>query len=189
MDNTPVLYCGLDIGIRKDTAALVAVYENHETQEFIEWGHKIWEPPVRITEQIDPFLFQMFSTNRVAALAFDWYQFQATLEKLQEAGYTNRLIEVNQMTENPAFTGLLHTLFWDGRFAMIDDPDARNHLAWTATRETERGARIEKRKQSKPVDYTVSLGMALLATSRDLGYIHHPTFASTTHTRSATMLP
>lgn len=188
MVDSPVLYLGLDIGIRGDTSALAAVYEG-DGGELLEWGHRIWTPPVSITHAVEPFVMQILRTCRVAGLAFDWYQFESTREHLVEQGFASRLVEINQMTENPAFTMLLRTLFWDHKIGLTDEGEARNHLEWTATRETERGARIDKRKQSKKIDFTVALGMACLIASRDLGYLQHPTFATTRHTRSAVLLP
>lgn len=188
MSESPVLYLGIDLGVRGDTSALAAVYE-HEDGHILEYGHRIWTPPVSITYQVKPLLMTLLTHYRVGGVAYDWWQFESTREGIVAEGHQSRLQELNQQTENPAFTSLLRTLFYDKQIGIIDDGEAILHLERTATRETERGPRIEKLKQTQKIDYTLALGMATLIASRDLGHLTHPTFTSTKHTRSALLLP
>jgi phage terminase large subunit-like protein len=184
----PVLFCGLDIGIKRDTSAFTAVCPGPSPDTYALYGHRIWFPPVSLVTQVEPFLLELLAKKRVASLLFDPYQFQTTAQRLHEEGYGHLLVEVNQQTEMINYANTLHSLLHNHQLVLYPDGDLRQQFSWCAAQHGERGWRIVKQKQSKQIDAVVSLAMALAGAVGDLGHAQHPSFDAT-HTRSAALLP
>ena len=65
----PILYIGVDIGIKRDTSAVTAIYPNYDDHFFGLWGHKIFSPPVNMVKEVEPCLFKLLENQRVAAVS------------------------------------------------------------------------------------------------------------------------
>ena len=187
--NDPILYLGLDIGIKRDTTGLAALYQDPRNQQIYLWGHQIFIPPVNLEKQVEPVLFYLFDTQRVAALLFDPTQAASTEQRLREKGFGNRLIEVNQLTEMTQACNILHEGLNTGRFIFYPDAEVRSQFSWAAAKQTERGWRIIKQRQSRPIDIVVAIAMALLGVTDEVGHAQHPSFNAGQHARSAWSLP
>ena len=63
----PGLFVGVDAGIKHDTAAVVAVYWDKQTDKLCLAQHKIWQPtpenPLDIEETIEWYLRQLYSRS------------------------------------------------------------------------------------------------------------------------------
>ena len=188
-NDDPLLFVGLDIAVKRDTCAVAAVYRDHDTREVILWGHQIWQPPVNLVTQVEPMLFRLFTSARIAALLYDPYQAASTAQRLSESGYGPRLIEVNQQTQMVPAANTLHHLITTGQLVAYRDPDVRAQFSWCAAQHTERGWRIVKQKQTKPIDVVVALAMACAGAVGDLGHTQHPGYNPLLHARSAEVLP
>lgn len=177
----PLLYVGWDIGIKRDTTAIVAFYLNEHTDRYCLWGHRIFSPtkdkPVNMTQDVEPLIVNLLSNQRVAALMYDPYQAATTAQKLEDLGYGNQLIEVNQLTEMTEAANTLHGLIHAGRLQMYYDLDLRSHFAHANAQQTERGWRIVKQRQSLPIDAVVACAMALLGATRQSGRRLHMNYA------------
>ena len=187
--NDPVLVGGLDIGIKRDTAALVVTYHDIEKDSYGMWGHRIWKPPVNLITQVEPVLFKFLELERVAALLFDPYQFAATNLRLESEGYYHLLQEVNQQTEMISAANSQHELCTEHRYLMYPDPEIRAHFAHAAAEVTRRGWRIVKKKQGQPIDAVVAAAMSIMGSLGDVGYATHPGFQADVHGRSVLDLP
>jgi len=80
---------------------------------------------------------------------------------------------VNQQTENVAFSNNLSDALGKDDLVMYPDAVVRSHFAVTGARITERGFRIEKRHQSKPIDSVLAIAMALYGCTQDVSYLYH----------------
>ena len=181
----PILYLGLDIGIKRDTTGLVALYLDQEDHCIHLWGHRIFPPPVNLVTQVEPVLFGLFAHQRVAAMMFDPYMAATTEQRLREQGYASRLLEVNQMTAMVEAANTLHACLTEGKLTLYPDPELRSQFAYAAAKQTERGWRIIKQKQSRPIDAVIAMAMALWGMTQDVGHSLHPAFNSQVHARSA----
>ena len=120
---------------------------------------------------------------------FDPYQMATTQHKLEEAGFGNKLIEVNQGTEMRLAANTLHSHCTEGSFVMYKDPELRAHFSWCHAEHGERGWHIKKMKQTKPIDGVVSLAMALMGATGEIGHAQHPGFTTEVHAKSILTLP
>ena len=68
-----------------------------------------------------------------------------------------------------------------GDFLLYKDAVIRNHFSWCAAKSTERGYRIVKQAQSKPIDIVVAMAMAVWGSSQDLSHTSHPTYDRSVH--------
>ena len=165
-DIDPILYVGIDIGLKRDTSAIVAIYDNGD--KFHMWGLKIFTPPVNMITQVEPVIERLLKGQRIAGLFYDPMQFETTRQRLQEEGYGDRLVEVNQMTEMTHACTTLQALCEERGLLLCKDADLRSHFTRTAVKMTERGPRLVKASQAVPVDATVATAMAVLgATTSD----------------------
>ena len=189
--NDPVLFIGIDIGIKRDTSAVAVIYK--ENGVYKEWGHKISTPTknrvVNVHQDVSDAILKICRACRVAGIWYDPYQFISEAQRIAEAGFGRLLFEVNQQTEMPAFSNTLETCITEGSLWLIKDQETKNHFLWCTAKETERGWRMVKRKQTKPIDYVVALGMALYGASTAEGELYHPSYDEERHSVSMEMLP
>ena len=189
LKDDPILYIGLDIGVKRDTTGLACLYQDYDTGQIHLWGHRIFVPPVNIEKQVEPVLLSIFEKQRVAALMFDPYMMATTAQRLKEKGYESRLQEVNQLTHMTEACNTLHSCMTEERLTLYPDADIRAQFSVAAAKHTERGWRIIKQKQSRPIDIVVAIAMALLGVTQETGQALHPSFNVAQHTRSAWSLP
>lgn len=187
--NDPMLYIGVDIAVKRDNAAVVAVYNHYDSGTFRLWGHRLFKPPVNLATQVEPLLVDLLTRKRVAGVIFDPYQFESTRQRLHEAGFGHKLIECNQQTQMVQAANTLHTHLNQGTLKLYRDADIHSNFSWCAAQQTERGWRIVKQKQSKQIDFVVALAMALMLASGETGHTFHPSLNDNTHGRSVEILP
>ena len=180
----PVLFLGLDVATKRDTCALVAIPPDDEFETYSLWGHRIWEPPVDLVTQVQPMLMHLFTNHRVAGLWYDPYQAITLAQQLKVAGHGYKLVEVNQQTQMTPAGNTLHSMLTEDRLDLTPDDEVRSQLSWASAKQTERGWRIIKMVQTKPIDFTVALAMALLGASQEHGHGTYPAWSSAKHVRS-----
>ena len=83
----------------------------------------------------------------------------------------------------------LHGLVHESRLLLFDDKELEAYFSWCVAKKTERGWRIVKMTQTKPVDVPVGLAMALKIANSETGYAAHPDWNTSTHVRSAMAIP
>ena len=69
----------------------------------------------------------------------------------------------------------------EGVELLYRDATIRNQFSWCAAKTTEKGYRIVKQQQSKPIDIVVALAMATWGSSQDISYTTHPTYDRSLH--------
>tara|TARA_R110002051_G_scaffold181862_1_gene251457 strand:- start:5421 stop:6002 length:582 start_codon:yes stop_codon:yes gene_type:complete len=180
----PVLYLGLDVATKRDTCALTAITPDDDFETYRHWGHRIWKPPVNLVTQVLPMLVELFTNHRVAGLWYDPYQAITLAQQLKVMGHGYKLFEVNQMTQMTQAGNTLHSLLNEDRLTLISDEEVRAQISWASAKQTERGWRIIKLVQTKPIDFTVSLAMAAMGANQEHGHGTFPAWSSTKHVRS-----
>jgi len=185
----PILYFGLDIATKRDTCALVGVYQDYETENFHLWGHKVWEPPVNLITDVEPMLHYILTQHRVASLLFDPFQAYAITQRLETEGYGAKLVDVNQMSQMTQAANLLHEVMTEGRLHLYDHTEVQSHFSWANAKQTERGWRIVKMKQTRPIDFVVALAMALMGCVNETGHAIHKSLSADRHMRSLQVIP
>lgn len=184
-----VIHLGVDIAVKRDSAAIAAVCKHPDSLVYALWGHKIYKPPVNIHTTVVVCLEKLLQERRVAQIMYDPYQFQSEAQRLADKGYDRLLKEVNQQTEMVAYANTLDTHLKQGTLMLYHDVEIRSHFSWAAAQETERGWRIVKRKQSRQIDAVVAIAMALAGATADLSHVVHPSYNETVHHRSMLFLP
>ncbi len=183
----PLLFIGWDLGIRRDTCGLSAIYRDQVRQKYVLWGHRCYEPPVNVPA-VSLYLEDLMRKNMVGGVYYDPWQLMSEAQRLEEAGFGEILYEVNQQQESVAFSNMLSHILDKGDLEMYPDATIRSHFSWCGAETSERGYRIVKRRQSKPVDMVVSIAMAVYGASKDHSHMHH-SGESVSETHQATSLP
>ena len=83
---TPILHVGVDIGYKRDTSAVCAVYRHPELQKHCLFCHRSWEPPVHIPD-VTAYVRMLLEGERVAGVWYDPHQWAAEAQRLSEDGY------------------------------------------------------------------------------------------------------
>ena len=177
---SPLLYLGIDIAYRRDTAAVAIVYLDAETSRYCLWDHRIWQPPVHIPDVTEAVL-RVLRGYRVAGVLFDPFQYVGESQRLAKEGYGRILVEVNQSSEMVEVGNNLHTHMQRSDFYLYNNDEILSQFSWCAARATERGYRIVKSQQSKPVDIVVAIAMALWGATRDVAGIAQPAYDDEAH--------
>jgi phage terminase large subunit-like protein len=179
--DAPILHVGVDIGYRRDTSAVVAMYRHPEWNQHCLFCHKAWTPPVHIPN-VTAYVRLLLSKERVAGVWFDPHQWAAEAQHLAGEGYDHQLQEVQQSGSFMVAIGNnLSNLMQRGNFLLYKNAEVRNHFSWCAAKATERGYRIVKQAQSKPIDIVVAMAMAAWGSSQDLSHMTHPTYDRSVH--------
>ncbi len=158
------LFVGVDVGIKHDTAAVVAVYRDGDY--IVLASHRIWKPsatdPLDIEATIETYLRELHDRYRVKCILCDPYQCHRTIMTLQQAGLP--IIEYPQTTANTTRMGqTLFDLLHGRNLRLYPSAELRAQALHTVAVETPRGWRLAKDKVSHKVDAIVAL--ALVATA------------------------
>ncbi|MBA7522139.1 hypothetical protein ES705_14256 [subsurface metagenome] len=155
------LSIGVDIGTTHDSSCVVGVYKA-ENKVFLGC-HRAWVPskknPIDIEETVEKYLIELHKIYNIDSIAYDPYQFHRSgisLAKLglpmQEFPQTqDRLIEAG---EN------LYSLIKGRNLVVYKDKEVRNHVLKAIAKESSRGFRLVKSKQSDRIDLAISLAMS-----------------------------
>lgn len=185
----PLIFVGVDIAYRRDTAAVAAIYRHRESDKFALFDHRIWQPPVYIPD-VTKALLRLVQQVPVGGIYFDPFQFMSESQRLSEAGLGHLLFEVNQSSHMVEVGNNLHGIMQRGDFLMHSDAsEVRSQFSWCAAKETERGYRIVKQQQSKPIDVVIAIAMAIWGASQDTSHITHSAVESDEHAVSLQDLP
>lgn len=180
-DRSITVYVGVDVGVKHDATAVVAVYFDHAAKVVKLVFHRVFVPPK--SGQLDLRLVgdtirTIGSRYRVAEILYDPNQMQAIAQELARDHFP--------MTEFPQTQQNL-TLASENLFQLIQQrnivlyPDAGMRLAASRAIATEmpRGWRFDKAKQSHKVDVIVALSMAAHAAIE--GQAHQPLIVRQEH--------
>jgi len=159
------VFVAVDASHKHDSTAIIAcAWDKAAKKARLIW-HRIFQPspnePLNFEATIEKTLLdlnQKFSLRRVI---FDPWQMQATAQRLRAAGIhieefpqsSGRLTESSQN---------LYELIKSGNIILYPDADIRLAMSRAVAKESSRGWRIGKEKQTHKIDVVVALGMAAL---------------------------
>ena len=174
-ERSPVLFLGVDVGIKHDSSAVVGIYWNGET--LCLGCHRIWKPsksePLDLEHTVEEYLREMYSRFRVGSIRVDPYQMHRSMSILKSAR-----LPINEFPQTSGNTTRMGQTLFDllkGRnIRLYPAPELRQQALSTVAIENQRGWRVAKEKTSKHIDAIVALAMAsvvaLEAVSRARSY-------------------
>lgn len=186
-ERSPLLFVGVDVGIKDDTAAVCAV---HWFQgRLILADHQIWHPtkaePLDLEETIEAWLRSFARHRRVGLVYADPFQFHRSATTLRKMGL--RIEDFPQTVGNTVkMASVLFDVLKGKRIAFYPDPEMRQQALNTVAVESSRGFRLAKEKASAKIDVVVALSMACVAAIDSLAKYqgHSLTWPNVRETRS-----
>ncbi len=178
----PLCFLGVDLAYSRDTAAVSAVYNNRDWGQVVRYDHRIWEPPVHIPDVTDA-VERFYSTQRVGGIYYDPYQWVGEVQRLvkNNPGIEYVLHEVNQQSRMTEISNNLATMIQRQEFIFYSDPQIRGQYTWCNAESTERGFRIVKKKQTRPIDIVVADAMAVWGAAHDYSAQSMPGYEEAEH--------
>jgi len=161
------LWVGLDLGLRRDNAAVVAVSVDTDGDPVLV-RHRLWRPSP--TAPLELLVVEEY----LLALHLQYPALQTVLaDPWQAAGLIQRLasrgVPIAEFPQSQAGTVKMGQALWDAittrRLRLYPDADVRAHLLNCVAIESDRGFRIAKEKTSKKIDLAIALSLALVAAS------------------------
>jgi hypothetical protein len=163
-DRTTPIYVAVDLALKHDTAAVVAV--RWEGNKLAIAFHRIWKPtptdPLNLEETIETYLRECHARFHIREIVVDPWQAARSIQTLKTAGLPIR--ELPQTTASTtAFGQALFDLLKGKNLLIYPDAELRQQALNTVAMESTRGWRIAKEKSSKKIDAVVALAMACLS--------------------------
>lgn len=150
---------GVDIGRKKDSAAVVAA---GMVDGKIHLRALVRTPtpqrPVAVADARGDVL-TLAKELDVAEVTYDPHQFQESAELLEEQGMLMVEFPQTDVRMAPA-SETLYELIMSGRVVHDGDPVLRSHILAAVPSQTERGVRVSKRKSRRQIDAAVAAVMA-----------------------------
>ena len=168
------LFVGVDVGIKHDNAARVAVKWDETGEKLILASHRIWKPtpnqPLDLENTVEHDLRDLNDQGDVVEIVADPYQMHRSITGLQAAGLPIR--EFPQTIANCTLMGqTLFDLLTGHNLVLYPSDELRQQALSTVAVENPRGWRIAKEKASKKIDAIVALAMACVAAMAHRGEI------------------
>ena len=166
------LFLGVDIGIKSDNAAVVAVAWNPEGKLVVA-NHRVWRPlpgrPV-ILDDVQSYILQLSAAHRVWKLLADPYQAAQMLQYLTPRLGLDAVGKpvVEEFPQTHGSTLLMGNCLYgliDGRNLLAyPSQELKEHaINAKAVEDPERGIRMTKKTQGKKIDLAIALAMACVA--------------------------
>jgi len=157
------LTVGVDIGIKNDFSAVVAVTRNGNRIKLA--CHKVWKPskenPLDL-EVVEDYLRELNKNYVLESVAYDPFQFHGSAGRLEKEGLP--MLEYPQTSDRLTRMGqLIYDLIKGGNLELYPDEEMRSQALHTKAKETQRGWRLVKGGKQK-IDTIIALAMALDST-------------------------
>ncbi|MBA7568342.1 hypothetical protein ES695_11155 [Candidatus Atribacteria bacterium 1244-E10-H5-B2] len=165
------LSIGIDIGYSHDSSSVVGVYR--EGDKVILAFHKCWIPTkthrIDIEETVEKYLIELHKNFNVDSFNYDPYQFHRSGVSLAKEGL--KMVEFPQTQDRLIEAGEnLYSLIKGRNLVVYRDKEVRGHILKSIAKESARGFRLIKSKQSDRIDLAVSTAMACIkAVNLDTG--------------------
>jgi phage terminase large subunit-like protein len=158
-EGSPV-YVGVDVGLRKDTSAIVACWKREDERIVVQ--AKVFAPTGSDTldlSLIEGEVRQLADRYSVMSVAYDRWSFERSAQMLSDEGLLMVDFPMTNERTVPASTRLFEAI-QTCRIAHNGDPVLAAHVKAGATRDTERGWRLAKGKAKRPIDALMALLIA-----------------------------
>ncbi len=158
---------GVDVGVKRDTSAVVGVYSYTDPDGSINIGlafHKIWKPSASHAvdpKDIEEYIREMYGKFKINSITADPTHFYQNIMALEREGFPVR--EYPQTVANmvKASTALYESLRFM-RLRVYPDKELRDHIQFAAAKVHGSGWRIVKKEDgAKPNDAAIALALAV----------------------------
>jgi len=155
------LSVGIDIGYSHDSSSVVGVYR--EGDKVVLALHKCWIPTkthkIDIEETVEKYLIELHKNFNVDSFNYDPFQFHRSGISLAKEGL--KMVEFPQTTDRLVEAGEnLYSLIKGRNLVVYRDREVRSHVLKSIAKESSRGFRLIKSKQSERIDLAISLAMS-----------------------------
>jgi phage terminase large subunit-like protein len=163
--NGSSVFVGIDLGVKSDSSAVVAVGWRRATKQLVTAFHRIWRPtrkqPVNLDE-VKEYIREIHRLHHVNGIYADPSQCFLLIQQLQQVGI--KVKEFPQTVANTTKMGeTLFSLVRDKNLIAYKSAELREHVLNAVGVETPSGVRMVKGKSSKKIDAAISLAMACVA--------------------------
>jgi phage terminase large subunit-like protein len=169
-DHSPILNGGqvhvaIDLGVKFDTSALVAVCYDESGRKLKVAFHKIWKPiknhPVQL-DDVKNYVKEICRQHRVKTISADPSQAYLLIQQLAQEHITVKEF-VQTQSSGIRMGETLFSLVRDGNLIAYRSPELREHVLNAVGVDTAGGVRMVKGKSSKKIDAAIALAMALVS--------------------------
>ena len=166
IDKTLPVYVGCDASVKKDSTAIAAVTFDSSVNKVRLVAHRIFQQtqaePLDFEKTVEATLRGLCGRFAVKGIFFDPYQMASVARRLAAAGLPMR--EYTQTTDHLTEMGSnLYELVKGGNIIFYPDDAIKLAMNRAVAKETPRGWKITKEKQSHKIDIVIAMAMAALA--------------------------
>lgn len=163
------VYVGIDASTKHDSTAIVAcTWDRTSNKARLVW-HRIFQPsaenPLDFEATVERTVLDLSTRFIIRKAIFDPWQMQSSGQRLRAKG-----INIEEFPQSsPRLTEAsqnLYELIKSGNIILYPDADIRLAFSRAVAKETSRGWRIGKDKQTHKIDVVVALGMAALVAAQ-----------------------
>ena len=155
---------GVDVGVKRDSSAVVGVYLDLETSKIGLAFHRIWKPskdhPIN-PDDIQAYIEDKCEHLKVASIVCDPTHFYQNIMAMQAAGLP--IAEYKQSPANMVAASMsMFEAFQGGAVELYDAPDLREHIRFAAAKPQGSGYRIIKNPSATHAnDGAIAMAMAM----------------------------
>jgi phage terminase large subunit-like protein len=163
------IFVGVDVGLKHDQTAIVAVTFDQKAQQVRLVFHRVFQPhpddPLDFETTVERTLLELRERFCLVKVVCDPWQMASTMQRLRNIGIP--IEEFPQSSPNlTAASQNLYELIVGQNLVVYPDEQMRLAISRAIATETPRGWRISKQHQSHKIDVVVALAMAALAAVR-----------------------
>jgi phage terminase large subunit-like protein len=163
--NGKAVFLGVDLGVKSDSSAVVAVGWDQSRKKIAVAFHHIWKPlkgqPVNLDE-VKQYLVDVHRLHRVQGAFADPSQCFLLIQQLSQAGI--KVQEFSQTLANTVKMGeTLFSLVRDKNLVAYRSQNLREHVLNATGIETASGVRMVKGKSTRKIDAAIALAIACVA--------------------------
>jgi phage terminase large subunit-like protein len=170
-NHTPILSGGavhvaIDLGVKSDTSAIVAVCFDPSGKKLMVAFHKIWRPskgkPVSL-DDVKSYIREIRQQHKVQSISADPSQAYLAIQQL----WSEDRIKVEEFVQSQS-SGVkmgetLYGLVRDANLIAYKSAELREHVLNAVAADTGAGIRLVKGKATRKIDAAIALSMALVA--------------------------
>ena len=169
LDRSADVVLGVDAGLKRDTAAVVACTYDDSSGRVQLVNHRIFHPsvedPLDLEGTLEATVLDYANRFHVVACLYDPWQFARSAQTLARQGVAMR--EYPQSVPNlTAMSMNLFELLKGGNFIAYPDDEIKMAISRAVAKESSRGLKITKEKASHKIDVVVAMAMAALGSTQ-----------------------
>jgi phage terminase large subunit-like protein len=157
------VHIGVDIGIRRDASAVVAVERQPDKIRLI--AHHVWTPtpqtPVDVESWVEAYLRELLVGFRVRRVWCDPTQFEPVIQRLQREGFSQVEAYPQTDTRLMPMANSLYEVLRSRKIELYPDAAMRQSALQAVALDGRRGWHIGKEKTKHKIDSIVALAMAV----------------------------